>query len=186
MKKLSILILTLENRKHFLNRILNCLASQLNNNIEVLIESDNGEMSVGKKRNLLLQKSSGEYICFVDDDDLVSSDYTSKILNSLEKSPDVVGMHLLHFNDSKLAGFTYHSLRYPTWFEHREPQIGLTRYYRNPNHLNPVKREFAVGVGFPDISMGEDRIYSENLLKHLKTEEYIYEPIYYYMFRSNK
>lgn len=186
MKKLSILILSLEKRKSYLTRLLNVLTPQITTEVELLVEIDNGESSIGKKRNNLLQKSSGEYICFIDDDDLVSCDYISKILICLSKNPDVVGMHLLHFNDNQLAGFTYHSLKYDNWFENRDSTFGFMRYYRNPNHLNPIKREFAVTVGFPEISMGEDKVYSQNILKYLKKEEYIYEPIYYYMFRSVK
>jgi glycosyltransferase involved in cell wall biosynthesis len=186
MKKLSILILTLQKRKDYLDRLLKVLQPQITDDVELLIESDNGELSIGKKRNLLLEKSTGEYICFIDDDDLVSFDYVSKILEAIKKSPDVVGMHLLHFNDAYLAGFTYHSLKYSSWFENRDSSLGFMRYYRNPNHLNPVKREYAMRVMFPEISMGEDRVYSQNILKHLKTEEYICEPIYYYLFRRIK
>ena len=186
MKKLSILILSLENRKSYLDRLLTILNPQITEEVEVLIELDNGESSIGKKRNSLLQKSSGQYICFVDDDDLVSYDYVSKILKAIEKNPDVVGMHLLHFNDNQLAGFTYHSLNYRTWFETRDLTLGFMRYYRNPNHLNPVKREYALNVGFPEISMGEDKVYSQNILRYLNKEQYIFEPIYYYMFRSIK
>jgi len=154
--------------------------------VEILIETDNGKMSIGTKRNILLDKAKGEYIAFVDDDDMVSSDYVSKILDALEKGPDVVGMHLLHFNDGNFAGLTYHSLKYRSWFENQDKSTGLMRYYRNPNHLNPVKREYALETGFPEISMGEDKDYSGNLLQYLETEEYITEPIYYYLFRRNK
>lgn len=186
MKKLSILVLTVSNRKEYLNRLMSVLKPQITDEVELLIESDSGENSIGKKRNSLISKSIGEYVCFVDDDDVVSSDYVSKILNSLNDDPDCVGIHLLHFNDGVLGGFTYHSLRYKTWFESPETSLGIKRYYRNPNHLNPIKRSIAVLCPFPEVSWGEDRNYSMNVLQHLKTENYIIEPIYYYMFRSNK
>jgi hypothetical protein len=34
--------------------------------------------------------------------------------------------------------------------------------------------------------MGEDKDYSSRILPYLETEEYVTEPIYYYLFRSNK
>tara|TARA_R100001086_G_scaffold247769_2_gene182938 strand:- start:56 stop:619 length:564 start_codon:yes stop_codon:yes gene_type:complete len=184
----SILICTLEDRKAFLENLMFVLSPQLegNNNVEVLVEKDNGELSIGAKRNKLLSRATGKYIAFVDDDDTVSSDYVSKIIAALASGPDTVGIHLLHFNDGALGGFTYHSLKYDSWFETRDHTSGFMRYYRNPNHLNPVKREYALKTKFPEISMGEDKEYSKNILKFLKTEEYIVEPVYYYLFRARK
>ena len=187
--KFSILICSLESRDNYLSRLMSVLTPQVeaySKEVEVIIEIDDGKLSIGDKRNLLLEKSNGEYIAFIDDDDLVSFDYVEKILGSLKSNPDTVGMHLLHFNDDNFAGLTYHSLKYRSWFENRDLTTGLMRYYRNPNHLNPVKREYALKTKFPGISMGEDKEYSKNILKFLESEEYIVEPIYYYLFRTKK
>lgn len=184
MVKLSILIPTLSNRSDFLNRLMTVLNPQISEEVEVITELDSGQISIGEKRNNLLNKSKGEYISFVDDDDLVSHDYVKLILKAIKNNPDVVGMHLLHYNNNVLGGLTYHSLQYSSWFEELETTSSLYRYYRNPNHLNPVKRELAVKVKFPPISMGEDRNYSMRLLPLLKTEAYIVEPIYYYLYRT--
>lgn len=186
MKKLSILILSLHSRKEYLDRLLEILRQQTTEDVEVLTEIDDGKLSIGDKRNRLLDKATGEYICYLDDDDLISSDYVQKILKAIESKPDCVGIHLLHFHDGSLVGFTYHSLRYSSWFEVKDTVVGFMRYYRNPNHLNPVKREIAIKCSFPNTSWGEDRDYSKNILQYLKTEEYICEPIYYYLFRSKK
>lgn len=184
--KLSLLILSLTSRSEYLKRLLSILDPQKTNDVEILIETDEGNLSIGEKRNRLLQKSKGEYIAFIDDDDLVAQDYVSKILEAIKTKPDCVGIHLLHFNDGNLTGLTYHNLKYDNWFEQREDVIGLVRYYRNPNHLNPVKREYAIQCFFPKISHGEDKVYSTNILKYLHTQEVILEPIYYYFYRSNK
>lgn len=183
---LSILILSLEKRKHFLDRLISVLEPQLTKDIEIIYEIDNGQKSIGKKRNEALLKATGEYICYIDDDDIVSNDYVDKILEALKTKPDCVGINLLHFNDNILGGLTYHSIKYRTWFEQYESNIRLMRYYRNPNHLNPVKKEHALKVMFPEISMGEDKEYSKNILQYLQTEKHIIEPIYYYLYRRNK
>lgn len=184
--RLSILIPTLETRKDYLDRIMSILNQQKQKDIEILIEQDNREKTIGEKRNILVSKAKGDYISFVDDDDIVSYDYTDKILQSTSASPDCVGIHLLHCEDGILKGFTYHSLRYNHWYDDSDNVTGFKRYYRNPNHLNPIKRELASICPFPNISMGEDKVYSSNILKLLKTEVYIYEPIYMYMYRSKK
>jgi glycosyltransferase involved in cell wall biosynthesis len=186
-KKLSILILSLGRRKHYLDRLMGILKPQENEEVEILINTDNGEKSIGTKRNELLKDAIGDYICFVDDDDVVSNDYIDKILKATESNPDTIGIHLLHKEDNILRGLTYHSLKYTHWWdETNKENPNLKNYYRNPNHLNPVKREYALEVGFPEINHGEDRWYSQNILKFLKTEEYIETPIYEYLVRTQK
>ena len=51
--------------------------------IEIITEEDNGENSVGKKRNNVLDRAAGEYVCFIDDDDMVTDIYVSEIVNAL-------------------------------------------------------------------------------------------------------
>lgn len=185
--KLSILVCSLSKRKDFLLRLYKILTPQLTDEVEVLFEIDDGEATIGAKRNALLRKAKGDYITFVDDDDRVSPDYVSKILNAIESSPDVVGIHLLMTTDGVTEEKTFHSIVYTHWFDEPDPEKPwLRRYYRNPNHLNPVKREHALKVMFPEISMGEDKVYSTNLLQYCKTEVYIKEPIYFYDFVSKK
>lgn len=185
----SILICTTTDRKPFLVRLLKILQPQVKkyHDVEILVNEDDGKKSIGTKRNELVAKARGKYIAFVDDDDLVSCDYVDLIMKTIESSePDCIGIHLLHFNDGVLGGFTYHSLAYTSWHENTDTSTGFKRYYRNPNHLNPIRRDIAVKVPFPKTSWGEDRDYSKNILLFLHKEFYIVEPIYYYLFRSKK
>jgi hypothetical protein len=82
-KKLSILICSLNRRKKYLKRLVDILRSQANRDIEVLCDIDNGEVSIGSKRQKLLNSAVGDYVCFVDDDDLVSEDYVDLILDKI-------------------------------------------------------------------------------------------------------
>lgn len=192
-KDLSILICSMHRRKHYLERLSTILKPQLTSGVEVLCSVDNGEESIGSKRQRLLESAKGEYIAFIDDDDTVSSDYVKLVLNAIKSKPDVVGMHLTMMSvdamelQGVITGDTYHSLKYTTWYDEPLPGIPHCRkYFRNPNHLNPVKKDLALRVGFPSISMGEDRAYSSLLLPHLKTEQYIEKPIYFYLVRNYK
>lgn len=172
--KFSILICSLISREDSLNRLLKVLDKQLTNQVEILIEKDKGEMIVGAKRNLLLRKAQGEYISFVDDDDMVSEDYVSRILEALQNDPDCCGIegNLIRKKGKNLF---IHSIKHRTWFE----KDGV--YYRCPNHLNPVKRELAYRIGFPNKDVGEDADYSMRLLPLLKKEVFIKGPIYFYL-----
>ena len=192
MLKLSILICTLGGRKNFYNRLMECLTKQADrynlwNHVEVLSDCDNGELSIGAKRNKLLDLAKGEYTVFIDDDDVVSEEYIKLILDAIDNNPDVIGIHLLMTTNGCKEERTYHSLKYTSWWDEPDPdRLGRKRYFRNPNHLNPVKRKYALKVRFPEINNGEDRVYSQNLLSYLKTEVCIDQPIYYYLYRSIK
>lgn len=180
MKKLSVLICSLTRRMHMLDRLLDRLGPQTNQDIEILIMSDDGEAPIGKKRNQLVEKSTGEYVCFVDDDDLISENYIAKIIEAVKTSPDCVGIHGIMTTDGGSPRHFKHSLQYRDWFELR----GI--FYRNPNHLNPIKREIVLKEKFPEVNHGEDSAFSHAILKHLSTEVNIDEPIYFYEVRSNK
>jgi glycosyltransferase involved in cell wall biosynthesis len=178
-KLFSILICTLKNRENYMARLTDRLRPQLGPSIEILINSHATD-SIGKKRNVLIRHASGRYLAFIDDDDLVSDDYVARITSCLAEEPDVVGMEGVITVDGENPRPFIHSLRYNSWFE-----AGGT-YYRNPNHLNPVRSVLAKAVDIPDVNFAEDREYSRLLLPMLKTEAYLERPIYFYEYRSAK
>ena len=187
----SILVPTMPERKNVFSRLMNVLAPQLTDEVEILFLNDEPgkpKKTTGEKRNELLKMARGEWVAFVDDDDLVNENYIALILHALKSTNcDVIGIHLLMtFNeDPETECRTYHSLRYDKWYDEPDPdRPGKRRYFRNPNHLNPVRRELAINAGFPDKSHGEDHEYSKALLPHLKTETYIHIPLYYYLARA--
>jgi glycosyltransferase involved in cell wall biosynthesis len=172
---LSILICTLEDRRLKLERLLSELLPQCEKKeVEVRIECDAGGMTVGEKRNKLLREASGEYITFVDDDDEVVEDYVDKILAELVYKPDCVGIVGVILQPNKKKALFSHSIEYAGWYDDGR------MYYRTPNHLNPVKREIALRVGFENKDFGEDMLYSNGIRPQLQTERYIEDPIYIY------
>ena len=173
-KKLSILIVTLKSRENLFLNLKRILKNQITPEVEVLVSCDEKELSIGTKRNNLLHNAAGDYICYVDDDDLVSPFYVSKILKAIEKTPDCVGIRGVITLKRIGPRIFEHSVQIKSWFE--KDNI----YYRCPNHLNPIKKEIAQSVGFPDLSNQEDRVFSFGLQDKLKTEILIEEPIYYY------
>lgn len=174
-KKLSILTATLESRRKVFQNLARVLKAQSNDTIEMLAICDNGQKSIGTKRNELLKAATGDYVVFVDDDDMISPFYVFGILNAVkDKEPDCVGIEgivtLKNIGPKKFV----HSIRIADWHEKDEV------YYRSPNHLNPIKREIALQCKFPDTNFGEDHDYSNQLKDKLKTEVFIKGPIYYY------
>lgn len=181
--RLSILICSVKQRQDLLKRLLESLQKQKTPEIEILTEVDDGNIKIGKKRNMLLEKAKGDYLCFIDDDDLVSEDYVKKILSAIHNNPDCCSLEGIYTVDGKNPTRFIHSVDYNKW--ETVTENGETVYLRCPNHLNAVKRELAVIVGFKDeLSQGEDRDYSERLLPLLKTESKINGSIYKYLFIS--
>ncbi len=175
-KKLSVLICSLHKRKALLKRLLDILNKQKTDEIEILVDCDDGIITTGEKRNKLLHKAKGDYVTFIDDDDVVSNDYISKILKAVKSNPDCCGIEgeVIFTLKNRKKKFI-HSIKYNHWFE----ENGV--YYRCPNHISPVKRSLALKAGFPNINREEDKAYSLRLRPYLKTEKRIEGVIYHYI-----
>ena len=173
-------ILHLPKRANLYNSLISELNKQIKNcnaenKIEILTETDNGENSVGKKRNNIIDKAKGEYVCFIDDDDMITEIYVSKTLKALETKPDVV--ELVGFLPKYNLPFI-HNLNCGGHFK----KDGIQ--FRTPNHLNTIKTEIARQVRYQEISHGEDQDYSHRLWASelMKTESLIGERMYIYQF----
>jgi glycosyltransferase involved in cell wall biosynthesis len=184
--KLSILIPTLPNRKAMLEELLNNLWSQakknsLENHFEVFTDDDS-LMTIGEKRNKMLQSASGEFVVFIDDDDEISDDYLLSIIGAiiLDPNADCVGMRgYITFDGQNRKQWSI-SRHHKTWHE----ESGI--YFRTPNHISPVKTEIAKKCGFPSIKDGEDYAYSMAILPYLEREIFIDKEIYHYKYVSKK
>ena len=179
----SILICTMPKRAHLLEQLLSTLTPQVEDAdglVDILIESDDGTMSIGQKRNLLVSKCQSEYSSFIDDDDLVSYNYVNAHLMKLVSNPDGIGFKGRITKDGKRAQEFIHDGKILEW-----ETINGT-FYRPLNHLNVVKNEYRIQAPFPEINMGEDKAQSDDMTKFIKNYEYINEVMYFYRFVSNK
>lgn len=179
---LSILICTTIDRRPLFNRLYTELIRQSSGlDVEILFEEDNKQISVGAKRQKLLERAQGKYICYFDSDDLPFSYYVSRILKALESEPDCVGF-LIHMTTNNVRPqVCCHSLKYKTWAE----RVDGYDYVRNVTHFNPVLRSLALHVGFPDLRHGEDKWYSDRITKLCEKEVFINKKMFHYRY-SNK
>jgi cellulose synthase/poly-beta-1,6-N-acetylglucosamine synthase-like glycosyltransferase len=180
--RLSILICTLPERRAFLSRLSRVLDGQcIGQSVEILLDDRaKGIASIGAKRNALLRAAKGDYVAFCDDDDLVSKDYLQRVLHALKDNPDCAELRGIITTNGKNPKPFHHTITCTHWHE----KDGV--YLRMPNHLNAVRRELALQVGFPDNSFGEDADYSRRLHPLLKTQGSVPTVIYHYLFRSKK
>jgi hypothetical protein len=149
------------------------------NIIEILALVDDRAMTVGKKRNLLVQASCGDYVAFVDDDDFVSTDYLERIYEATRKNVDVVTFPVAVTIDGGATKMCYYSMNY------LNESNDYDHYWRWPNHLCAMKRSIVIANPYEDISFGEDSAFAKKVRPVLKTElSASNHPLYRYRFSS--
>lgn len=191
--RLSVLIPTVIGREKKLEKLLSVLNPQLEeirkeaiswgmnyNPVEIIIDKDNKEVSIGAKRQRLIEKARGTYIVFIDDDDLVSDDYLDQILIPTIQDVDAIGFLIQCTFNGMDRCFARASSDYKDWGEWRD---GF-RYVRSIYHKTPVKRELALKAGFDDLRFGEDYKYSMRLNPLIKSEIFIDKVLYFYQYEE--
>ena len=182
MRDLSILIPTLPARIDSYSNLIKILNKQiiennLINRVQILTLCDTKEISVGEKRNILLNKSAGKYVCFIDDDDIVAPDYLIKLINGISSNADVITFCGDYVENTVSTPFSISMVHRGNF---NEPNM----FYRLPNHLCPVKREIALSCQFTDKNFGEDSDYAERINKYIKNEFHIQDKLYFYMYNE--
>jgi len=189
MKQLSILICSITGREVFLRRLLDTLLigdesthtepnikKYWNEDCEVLILTDNRQMSIGEKRNKLMNLASGDYVSFIDDDDTVERDYIPQILSKMATKPDCIVFDAIRFVNGRKDKQVKYGIEY------KQDSNTSQMYYRIPNHLMVFKREIALQVPYQNVSFGEDADFAKRVLPLIKTQERIDKVLYNYLF----
>jgi len=182
--KLSILICTTINRTEMFNQLVHHLQTQINEfgrqkEVEIVSECDNKEISVGKKRQNLIEKAKGDYVVFIDSDDFVPYYYVEKILEAIKLSPDCIGFRIECKGTTGVTASA--SNKWDDWADN----VGGFDYVRTIYHKTPVKREIALEIGYKDLRFAEDYDYSKRLKQSglLKHEVFINEIMYEYRYK---
>lgn len=175
---LSILIPTIPDRVQMFTSLFNELHRQLEyiqtfhpmlGSVEILHDDSKkfleGGLTIGKKRESLLKRSQGKYVCFVDDDDKIAGNYLETILRMCQHNTDIVTFRSFCMTD-KYWTLVDMSLKYQS-NDQANPDFIVRR---RPWHICPVKREFASIYNFDAINYGEDWKWFEQVLQHCTTE----------------
>ena len=187
-KLLTIGIPSLHERKESLNELLAFIDSTTNeenikkSKVEIIVNLDDGEKTVGQKRNEILEQANGKFICYVDDDDKIDEDYINLILKTIEENPelDCIGFTGMYYVNGEPTMLFKHAKEYGGHYKKEGIQ------YRPVNHLNPVRTELAQQIGFPEKNFGEDSDYCDRLLESglLKNEVILDKVMYHYLWNS--
>jgi glycosyltransferase involved in cell wall biosynthesis len=185
MADISILIPTMTPRKALFDQVLAEIQKQAAEcpqiRTEILWESDNGELTLGQKRNVLMDRCTGTYHCFIDDDDILAPDYLKTFVPMITSGVDYDCASFVgaHYKGGVFTKLFHHSMDYAEWAETPE------RYIRTISPMNLIKTDIVRQVRYKDIRNTEDHEFSKRLMASglLKTEFRIHpnHPIYHYI-----
>jgi len=148
---------------------------------EILWESDNGELTLGQKRNVLVDRCTGRYHCFIDDDDVLAPDYLKTFVPMITSGIDYDCASFVgaHYDRGTLNKLFHHSLAYSEWSETTD------RFLRTVSPMNLIKTDIVRQVRYKDIRNTEDHEFSKRLMASgLLTTEFAINPnrpIYHYI-----
>ena len=176
MTVLTIGILSLPSRQFsMLPRLMRALEPQIiGKPVQLIILTDNKFMTVGKKRQHVMNMAEGQYLVCIDDDDMITSDYVDTLLEAAKTGADCLVFKVL-VKDRVYEKICDYSISYTD-------TITSTGYLRKPNHICAVKTAIAQKAAWPDLTGPEDFVWSEAVYPYLKTETKINKVLYHYEF----
>jgi len=178
--KLSILIPSIPERRDKLISLTNELYRQILalqtvhpslGSVELIIDDSKkfteGGLSIGEKRNALLQRASGEYLCFLDDDDEPTPNYIEQLVRMCHEGNDIVTFRCLVKNDY------YWSLIDMSLQNEANEEVNPNQVIkRTPWHVCPVRSSIAKSVNFTPLNHNEDWSWMKCVLDLITTESH--------------
>lgn len=174
---LSILIPTIPERGKIFTELFNEVHKQVAymatvhptlGEIEVLVDDSkrflDGGLSIGKKREALVHRASGKYLCFLDDDESIAPNYVEVLVRLCQVNRDICTFSSL----AKLDNFWMVVDMSMIWPHNEQARPG--GIHRKPWHICPVRSSIAKKHSFPDNNYGEDWGWMEKVLKDCRTE----------------
>ena len=182
---LSVLIPSIEERRdNFLSRIVGELGRQAlpyGEKVEVLTLVDNREISVGEKRNRLLEMANGEHLVFIDDDDRIAPNYLDEIMGAIDtiKPLDCIVYDCI-CTITSWNGRVSARLHCKYGVEYGYTNDGRGNWTGKPAHTMVWRSEIAKRHRYPNTSAGEDIDWVRRACVDIMHQHRIDKVLYYY------
>lgn len=178
MNQLSILIPSIKERGLQLERLLDELYRQRNKvyqshpilgKVEIIFSVTpkfiDGGMTVGEKRQSLIELADSNYLCFVDDDEFIAPNYIEEMLRMCYEDKDICCFRSLMKCDTYWAVIDMD-------INHKFNADATPEYItlRRPFHVCAVRSEIAKQFKFPSINNAEDWAWMEQVLTKVETQ----------------
>ena len=213
MKKIVTIIIPVYNAEEYLTATLECVLNQTYENIEVLLINDGStDLSgaicneyaaydsrfhvyhvknggVSKARNYGLDHMSGDYVMFIDSDDLVKAEYVERMIETVcNMDAQLAVCRFMDGSRYSCEDFTC----YRTADEPRITKIDLNEYRWTGKYAHPevcggiFAADLIRDLRFrSDLHIGEDAVFFSYALKRAGSFYYIDEQFYYYRYNRN-
>lgn len=147
--------------------------------VEVLVDDSprflDGGLSVGKKREALVKRAEGKYLCFLDSDESISPDYLETLLRLCIKDQDVCTFRAM----VKMSNFwALVDMRFVYKVNDQISPDYTVR--RSAWHICPVKSVYAKMFPFNDKNNAEDYEWMEKVLSCCVSEAHTDRIIFQY------
>jgi hypothetical protein len=193
--KFSVLMLSIPERIESMKAAVTHLQEQANatgqpKSVEILVMLDNRSKSISEKRNDLLMAARGKYVAFLDDDDAVSKEYMSKILQAIDKHD---GVDCISFNQWCTLDGEPMDVEFGIGNPHgqlwRDEDGFLGDIKRPPYHMCLWRREIAQSEKFVQSysaagQSSEDIDWLMRLYPKIQTEHHIEDALHGYIWSS--
>jgi glycosyltransferase involved in cell wall biosynthesis len=183
----SVLILTIPSRvEKYWTPLYQHLEKQIADSrakVEVLTLADNKVMTIGEKRQALLDISRGKWIGFLDDDDWVSDDYIASLSRAMNDKPaDVITFEQdCTVNSDKFKV----DFRVGNPVEPYVPNSGKTLIRRPPYHICFWRSSIAKKARFRSLSYGEDLDWISRILPYVTLETHLDKVLHEYRYSDS-
>lgn len=179
----SVMILSVPNRvDKYLMPLYNKMLKQAEGHpeVEILCLIDNKSMTIGEKRQAMLNSARGKWVGFMDDDDGISDNYIESLVEAMTNHPaDVItfDQHCSVNGEEFMVNFSM-SNPHQAWV----PRSGIKKILRPPYHMCFWKSEIAKEAKFKPSSYGEDLAWCMEMYPKIKTETHIDRVLHHYLF----
>lgn len=148
--------------------------------VEVLTLIDNKSMTIGEKRQALLNAARGKWMGFLDDDDIVSDDYIMSLTKAMLESPADV----ITFDQHCSVNGEEFKVNFKTGNPHEPfvPGSGIHLIRRPPYHMCFWRSKIAKNIPFRPSSYGEDLDWIMRMLPYVTSETHLDKVLHYYRY----
>jgi hypothetical protein len=174
---LSILIPSIPARFDKLNYLLNAINSQKSNlerdhpslrGVEIIYDDGerflDGGLSIGKKRESLVNRATGKYLCFCDDDESIAPNYLETLVRLCQLDRDVCTFKVMYKDDN------YWSVIDMSIYYKDQEATPDREVRRNVWQVCAIRSSIAKKHSFEDINYDEDTRWVEKVRKDIKSE----------------
>jgi glycosyltransferase involved in cell wall biosynthesis len=140
--------------------------------VEVLVDESkkflDGGLSIGGKRDALVQRATGKYVCFLDDDDWIFPNYKQVLLTACAGDKDAYSFNQLYIckDFTSVIQMSHNN----TENEQVRPH-GITK--RTIWHTCAIRAEIAKSERFTNINYDEDWRWLKLIIPKIKTSEHL-------------